>query len=71
MGSIEKVAFKSFNTFVIKIIHFELFYQNTDILNFLLINELIGLNFNTTLKFRLPETFLRYQPRPQPVLSCL
>ena len=25
------------------------------------------LNLNTTFKFRLPETFSRYQPRPQPV----
>ena len=32
------------------------------------INELIGLNLNTTFKFCLPEMFLRYQPRPQPVL---
>ena len=30
------------------------------------INELIGLNLNTTFKFRLPETFSRYQPSPQP-----
>ena len=27
----------------------------------------IGLDLNTTFKFRLPETFSRYQPRPQPV----
>ena len=28
----------------------------------------IGLDLNTNFKFRLPETFSRYQPRPQPVL---
>ena len=31
----------------------------------------IGLALNTTLKFRLPETFSRYQPRPQLVLQAL
>ena len=31
-------------------------------------DPLIGLNLNTTFKFRLPETFSRYQPRPQPFL---
>ena len=32
------------------------------------INELISLNLNTTFKFCLPETFSRYQLRPEQVL---
>ena len=31
----------------------------------------IGLDLNTNFKFRLPETFSRYKPRPQPVLQAL
>ena len=29
----------------------------------------IGLNFNTTLKFRLPETFSRYQPEAEDAIG--
>ena len=35
------------------------------------INESIGLNLNISWKFRLPETFSRYHPCPQPILQAL